>query len=310
MNDGDPAYPDHRYLIGIDAGGTKIHLRRVTRSEEPAGDDIIPAEHWTELGPDQQAAILTDRLRALGWDRPAAIGIGAHGCDTDTEAATLAQAIRRRIHVATAVVNDAFLLPAAHSRSPLTGDSAGLVVGTGSIAVARDAAGRSLYVGGWGWLLGDPGSAWGTVREAVRQLTLRADRAEGPEQDRLGRALLDRSQTHSLRELVTVMEQQPATLWARWAATVYDAADQGSTTAAAVIDTAVSELVDMVATLCDRGAQVTGVVAGGGVITQQPVLEHRLRIELGRRLDLTLAVCQNDPVDGAVGIARGLTRDS
>lgn len=307
MSDGDPARTDQRYLIGIDAGGTKIHLRCAACSGEPEGDDIIPAEHWTELEPDEQAAMLTDRLRALGWDRPAAIGIGAHGCDTDAEAAALTHAVRRRIDVATEVVNDAFLLPAAHSRSPLRGDSAGLVVGTGSIAVARDAGGNSLYVGGWGWLLGDPGSAWGTVREAVRQLTLRADRSDRPEQGRLARTLLGRSGAHSLRELVTIMEQQPATLWAQWAAAVYDAADQGSTTAASVINAGVAELVDMVAILRERGARVTGVVAGGGVITHQPFLEQRLRTELGRRLDLTLTVCHNDPVDGAVGIARALT---
>ncbi len=47
-------------------------------------------------------------------------------------------------------------------------DGIGVVSGTGSIAVARTAEGRMLAAGGWGWILGDEGSAPALVREAAQ----------------------------------------------------------------------------------------------------------------------------------------------
>ena len=48
------------------------------------------------------------------------------------------------------------------------------IAGTGSIAVGI-AAGREERCGGWGYLLGDEGSGYWVVREALRELVLRRD---------------------------------------------------------------------------------------------------------------------------------------
>ncbi len=50
------------------------------------------------------------------------------------------------------------------------GGSPGVVViaGTGSIALARDAAGNTTRCGGWGYVFGDDGSAFDIVRRALR----------------------------------------------------------------------------------------------------------------------------------------------
>ena len=64
------------------------------------------------------------------------------------------------------VVNDAELMvPAAGYFGGI-----GVVSGTGSIAVARTAEGHMLAAGGWGWILGDEGSAPALVREAAKAI--------------------------------------------------------------------------------------------------------------------------------------------
>jgi len=44
-----------------------------------------------------------------------------------------------------------------------------LIAGTGSIAYGRNAAGEEARAGGWGWMLGDEGSAWWIGREMIRE---------------------------------------------------------------------------------------------------------------------------------------------
>src|SRR5699024_1596629 len=83
------------------------------------------------------------------------------------------------------VVNDAQLLV------PAAGHDAGVavIVGTGSIVVGSSPTDSMLVSGGHGWLFGDPGSAPGLVREAVRLLLTRRDQAA--DDDVLGRLLTE-----------------------------------------------------------------------------------------------------------------------
>jgi N-acetylglucosamine kinase-like BadF-type ATPase len=54
-----------------------------------------------------------------------------------------------------------------------------IVAGTGSIALARHADGRTARVGGWGYIYGDEGGAFDIVRQALRAV-LRSEEGWGP----------------------------------------------------------------------------------------------------------------------------------
>ena len=71
-----------------------------------------------------------------------------------------------------------------------TGGGPGTVViaGTGSIALARNRAGKLARCGGWGYVFGDEGGAFDIVRRALRE-ALAAEEGWGPPTE-LGRALL------------------------------------------------------------------------------------------------------------------------
>ncbi|MFE3202968.1 N-acetylglucosamine kinase [Embleya sp. NPDC059237] len=287
-----------QYIVGVDAGGTKTRLRLATLQGDTLEDVTHPAGDWTNLDSRGKAVALGASIRALTRSPPIAVGIGAHGCDSDTECAELRTAMEAELAVPVRVVNDAFLLEAA---VPAGGPAAGLVVGTGSIAVARDTFGGSLYAGGWGWLVGDPGSAWGTVRDAVGALTRAHDRARTD--DPLLPALLAHTGARSLRDVVGTMQSTPPRSWARWAPTVFDAAEAGSPAARTAVLTGADDLTTLVGHLVARGADITRVVAGGSVIVGRPPLAEALRDRLRERLGLPLTVYTGEPVAGAVRMA-------
>ena len=95
--------------------------------------------------------------------------------------------------------------------------------------------------------------------------------------------------------------------WAPRAPAVFAAAEAGSGLAAAVIETAAAELAALVRRLRARGAVGTAVVAGGSVVTRQPLLARSLEAQL-RLVDaeLELRVLAEEPVAGAVVLARRL----
>ncbi|MCB9385674.1 MAG: ATPase, partial [Bryobacterales bacterium] len=64
-----------------------------------------------------------------------------------------------------------------------------VIAGTGSIALAENAAGETARAGGWGYIFGDEGGAFDLVRQALRA-ALKAEEGWGPE-TRLLRKLLD-----------------------------------------------------------------------------------------------------------------------
>jgi N-acetylglucosamine kinase-like BadF-type ATPase len=70
------------------------------------------------------------------------------------------------------LVNDGDLVIAAGTPE---GWGVGVIAGTGSIAVGRTKDGRTARAGGWGHLIGDEGSAYGVVLDALRLVARRAD---------------------------------------------------------------------------------------------------------------------------------------
>ena len=95
--------------------------------------------------------------------------------------------------------------------------------------------------------------------------------------------------------------------WAPRAPAVFAAAEKaGSGLAAAVIEAA-AELAALVRRLRARGAVGTAVVAGGSVVTCQPLLARFLADQM-RLVDaeLELRVLAEEPVAGAVALARRL----
>ena len=75
-----------------------------------------------------------------------------------------------------------------------------VIAGTGSIALGRNADGRTARAGGWGYVFGDEGGGFDTVRQALRA-ALRMEEGWGPE-TALRAALLDAARAADINELM------------------------------------------------------------------------------------------------------------
>jgi len=91
---------------------------------------------------------------------------------------------------------------AAVALTGATGGEPGIitVAGTGSIAYGRNAAGKDARAGGWGHIVGDEGSAFDLVRQAVRA-ALRFEEGWGPPTS-LRDALLEHTGAASANDLL------------------------------------------------------------------------------------------------------------
>lgn len=289
-------------LVGIDVGGTKTHILIETADGHRLSDRVFATANWRGASDVAKARQIRSWISELLPNTdPAAVAVGAHGCDSDEESESLRQQLLPLVDTPTLVVNDSQLLAAAAGKP----GSIELVAGTGSIAVGRNDDGRSVYAGGWGWLLGDEGGAAGLVRGAVQRLTRAQD--DGQPRDPLEHTLLTASGANDLRSLSMLM--MSGTEFTTWAPLLFDAADEGSTAAIASIQNGAGELARLVRVLFERGVQAQAVVAAGSVIVNQSRLSDALRDALTHTLDLELIVLDSLPVHGAINLAR-LLHDS
>ena len=268
---------DPGLVVGVDIGATKTHIALGTDTAVVA-ERVVPTSSWRTLSSVRNAGDLLELVRALAGkevlDLP--LGVGAHGCDSTQQCLDFEEALAQKLNGPVRVLNDAELMPLAMG---LTG-AIGVVAGTGSIGVARDADGKLLIAGGWGWILGDEGGASGIVREAVRAVLSALDRGEVPDQ-LTHRLMAGFHATNGPELAMSFSRSNSAAYWGSHAGEVFLAADEGSALAIAVIERAGLELASLVDHLIDRGVSTSQVVAGGSVIRRQARLREAFQECLG-----------------------------
>jgi glucosamine kinase len=180
------------YYLGIDGGGTKTTCavgdeRQVLATATTGGSNIV------RVGERQARESLVQAVRqacAGAGIAPVQIErtcVGGSGAARPEMSAAVRGILREVLAGTIEVVGDMEIaLEAA------VGDGPGVVViaGTGSIAYGRNARGETARVGGWGFAIGDEGSAHWIGREAVRAVLRAADELDGSAE---ARAAFERS---------------------------------------------------------------------------------------------------------------------
>ena len=163
-----------RMVVGVDAGGTKTRAICLSVDGRVRGSGVAgPANHVTgPLGQARrsigEAIACATAFAGLGRPLPvAAVCIGSAGLEHAGEEREGRSLLDDHLVQAGRVVldSDAYVAWAgAFQCRP------GVVViaGTGSMSLGVDAAGRRVKVGGWGWRVGDEGSAYAIAVEAIR----------------------------------------------------------------------------------------------------------------------------------------------
>jgi glucosamine kinase len=297
-----------KLIAGVDIGGTKTSI--MLARGRPIAELTLATDDWRVRTSDADARALARVLDGLCADHGlsarelAATVVGAHGCDTGKQCRIFQADLSRELPGIVQVYNDSELMgPAAGYFGGI-----GVVAGTGSIAVARTQAGEMLVAGGWGWILGDEGSAPALVRDAARAIRGAIDAGGGA--DPLTDALMRELGTNDPTMLGRLLnDTRSAVIWGRYANAVFAAADAGSVLAQNVITQGGAALAALVGVLIKRGADAGSVVAGGGVIVEQPRLMKAFAAAMNVISPSSeVVLLRAPPVTGALALAERATQ--
>jgi len=256
------------HVLGIDVGGSKTVCLLAdgngqpvasTRGEgaNPQGAGLVALEKVLH-------AVMDETLAGRNIT-PAAICLGIAGVDRPEDAIAV-RAIMERIgyQAKLLVVNDALIALQAG-----IGTEAGIVIvsGTGSIAYGRNEKGEAARAGGWGYVLGDEGSAYWIGRRALRAVVRHVD-GRG-RTTVLTDKLLRHFQAERASQLIRKIyhEEVGTRAIAATAKYVQQSHDEGDRVATTILSNAVDELAAaagaVMAQLELDGEPFTFVLAGG-----------------------------------------------
>jgi len=153
-------------VVGMDAGGTKTRAFAVTRGGEIVGRGAGGGANLLS-SPDPHGSIAAALREALAGRIPDAVVLSCAGGEREADRAK-GRAILASLlgpNVAVDVTHDA--KAALYAGNP-AGCGVVLISGTGSIAYGRNDQGVEARCGGWGYLVGDEGSAVWIGQEGLR----------------------------------------------------------------------------------------------------------------------------------------------
>lgn len=169
-----------RRFVAIDGGGTKTTTVAVDARGNELARHTGPTSNPAVIGFEETVRVLCEGIdgvrRALGFADAFAGGwIGLAGVDRPGDRERLLPALTPGI-ASPRITNDGELV-----LSGLGGQAGvGLIAGTGSIAMGRNAAGERLRAGGWGHIIGDEGSGWAFGVAALKAVAAEVDGSGGP----------------------------------------------------------------------------------------------------------------------------------
>jgi N-acetylglucosamine kinase-like BadF-type ATPase len=165
-----------------------------------------------------------------------------------------------------------------------------------------------LVAGGWGWMIGDEGSAPGLVREAARAVARYLEIGGVPDEPLVRRLFAALEIPSSARIGSGIARCGTATALGRHAPIVFEAAEAGSQLARDVIRDGGRQLAGLIGRLHRQGAEAAVVVAGGGVIAAQPLLWTAFveEVETAYGGRTTAKLFTGPPVEGACRLAAEL----
>jgi N-acetylglucosamine kinase-like BadF-type ATPase len=309
LNTGIDSVPAHHVAVGLDAGGSTTQLIAEWEQVSERVDRCGPPANPTQVGRTQSVQVLSALVKEATASRGPigrlAVCAGVAGAGRPDEQRALADRLRRELAdeagaVAVEVVHDACIaLDAAF------GPESGMVIiaGTGSVVLARTRAGTTRRAGGWGHLLGDPGSGYAVGRAGLRAV---AAAFEGGDDTALRARVAEEYGVDDRAALLQGVYQEEWSLQ-DVAPLVIEAAADGDAVATDILTSQVAGLLRQVEWLLDETTDLAPRVALVGGMVQNEHYAALLRRALADRVpDGSVKVPQDEPVVGALRRARRL----
>lgn len=298
-------------IIAVDAGGTKtdcivgtVDGRILARTQ--AG----PANYQVSGKDGMKVSLLEAISKARGLlavaDEPFdLVWMGAAGVDRPADREAVLELVQSLNLAQRAVVdNDAVI---ALAGGTLAQPGVAVIAGTGSIAFGVNGRGERSRSGGWGYILGDEGSAFAIGREALTSVVRASDGRGDPTS--LRETVLQHFKIDSPEELVEIAYRKglDRTDIAGLSVFVADAARKGDRVARRILRHAGAELgLAAAAVVKSLGMQdqASCCITSGGVFSSGELVSRALARELARVAPLFQVLeARFPPVAGALLLA-------
>ncbi|MHB8632110.1 MAG: N-acetylglucosamine kinase [Candidatus Limnocylindria bacterium] len=266
-------------VVGMDAGGTKTRAFAVTRDGHIVGRGAGGGANLLS-SPDPQGSIAAALHEALAGRVPAAVVLSCAGGEREADRAKGRTILASLVgpDVAVEVTHDA--KAALYAGNP-AGCGVVLIGGTGSIAYGRNDQGDEARCGGWGYLVGDEGSAVWIGQEGLRAASYDHDGRGSP--TAITRHLYDDLGVTDFNGALPLLYGPPHPSPAIRAATraVARAFAERDGIAVNIVQRGARLLANMAATVA-RGLLLDDgpVYLAGGAFENVPPLETAVRLEL------------------------------
>lgn len=291
------------YYLGIDGGGTKTAFKLTDSSNTVLRTLQTGPCNPYDIGMSTAQDILRRAVFEVCADIPlssvvvfAGIAGGTAG-ENKTQLTDFFETFHF-LRVENGSDNDNLIAAGLHGTDGIT-----LLMGTG-ICLFTVQGGIKRRMSGWGYLFDDGGSAFNYGRDAIHAAYAAFD-GSGPETMLL--PMLEKMENCAMDELLSALYQGGKRRVASYAPLVFTAAKKGDAVAEAIITrniTVVTDLLRAAETQFPGDMPIPVVLAGG--LTAEDMVLHKIKDFLGTHTRLHLRILEEEPVDGAVLLARQL----
>ena len=264
-------------VLGIEGGGTKTTWILLGEKGEILAQGKLGPGNFFSVGANGLLLLFRKILRALPLP-PATVGICLAGCTGETvrqEILSLARKVFPKAASISVGEDTESGLWAAHGSD----DGVLIIAGTGSNVVGKK-RGKILKAGGWGFLLGDPGSAYDIAILALRQIYVTFDQTgyESP----LAKACRQHAGADSLEDLVNFIYRHHGKEYvASFAQVIFTEAEKGNLEAQKILRAASSSLaLTTKAVLARLRLSRQAIALTGGLFEKSPRYVNLFKKEL------------------------------
>lgn len=286
-----------KYVIGVDAGGTKTEASAYNLSGECIKTSI---KGFGNLLNNKQIALdnimdaIKDITSSFGYENLEGIYIGAAGSEVGNNSKLIKEKIKSQTNVMVEVMNDAEIALKAMLKG---NDGILTIAGTGSIAFGIN-NGRSSKCGGWGNLLGDEGSGYRVVISAIQRMI--KEEEEDLPQSNLTNSILKKLEIKSVNDITEFVYSSTKDDIASITPLIARLGEYGDKISKEILLEQGIELAKTVAKLYKKlGFESCSVALVGGVIRKAKVVREAFENYLREH------ICVNEIVDDDISPTKG-----
>ena len=293
-------------VVGIDAGASKTRAFAVDRAGTVVGRGAGGGGNLL-TSPDPQGAIAAALAEALGGRGADAVVLSCAGGDRETERARGEEILRRLAPPGAKLLVTHDAIAALYAGNP-TGCGVVLIAGTGSIAYGRNEEGEEDRAGGWGYLIGDEGSAVWCGLEALRAISHAVDGRGAP--TRMTALLFQQLGVGEFSDVLPHLYGRPHPAPAIGAATraLASASAEGDAIANAILQRGANALARAATVVALKlGLPAGPVYLAGGAFENLSLLQRLVQLDLrGLLPQATVEPVREEPAMGAARLASAL----